>query len=109
MDGDDVNSGPTRVATLLEFLVLRIPTGEGVMTGMIWNRRDVLRAPIFFTMLFVGWTWTPGQPGSVPEFLEQVHTDEKSTRRPISEVGLILVNGRGVIKAIAYFAVISLM
>ena len=35
-------------------MVYGAPVGLGVVTGMIWNRRDVLCAPVSFSLLFAG-------------------------------------------------------
>ena len=63
-----------------------IPTGAGVMSGMMRNRRDVLGAPLFFTILFAGWTWSSCQPGSVAEFRGQLRTNAKSMMMLISTI-----------------------
>ena len=39
-----------------------IPAGMGIANGMIRNRRDVLCAPVVFTILFLGVTWVRVSP-----------------------------------------------
>lgn len=47
-----------------EITVCGAPTGEGVETGVVRNRREVLLAPVAISPIFVIWTWYSGAPDS---------------------------------------------
>ena len=79
------------------------------MAGMVRNRRDVMRSPIFFTNLPTGRTWASGQPDPMGEFTGHLRRNANRSSYTISPIGMFITNGRGVVDMVVYFAVISLM
>ena len=51
---------------------------------MIWNRRDVSRAPPFFAILFGGGTWCSGNSGAIIVFRHQLRENDKASRPGLS-------------------------
>ena len=80
-----------------------LPVGLGVVTGMVWNRREVLASPFFFSIMFAGWTWNSGQPESISAFLEQLRQNAKSFRSTISMVLMFVANSWTVIQFVVCF------
>ena len=57
-----------------------LPAGTGSIDPTLWNRRVVLFAPAFITILFARWAWVMGKHGSLSEFSSQVRDNAKSVR-----------------------------
>ena len=76
-----------------EITAYGISAGVGISAGAIWNRRDVLAAPILFPPMFVVWTRYSGSADSFAIFSEQTHGIAKAIRTMIPP-GLLAIARR---------------
>ena len=84
-----------------------IPVRMGIASGMIWNRRDVLFAPVAFTMLFLRVTWGSGRPESMRDFANQLRENAKRLSYGISATLQTLYQGWDIIRVM--FALAALI
>ena len=84
----NIGMGKSRGKICLVDRMYGLPAGAGIASGAVWNRRDVLAAPILFSTLFSLWTWYSGPTESFTGFVEQMHGNAKMIRAPMSR-GLI--------------------
>ena len=80
------------------------PISVGIATGMIWNRRDALYAPVGFSMLFLGVTWGSGHPHSLLDYVHQIHENAKLLRCGISRTLQTVYQGWGIVRKNRYVA-----
>lgn len=71
-------------ASMCKLVGYGMPTGAGVSTGIVWNRRDVLMDPSIFPSLFVIRKWYSGSPDSWAGFASQVREEAETLRTSIS-------------------------
>ena len=84
-----------------------IPVRMGIASGMIWNRRDVLFAPVAFTMLFLRVTWGSGRPESMRDFANQLRENAKRLSYGISATLQTLYQGWDIIRVV--FSLVALL
>ena len=85
-----------------------VPVGLGVVTGMIWNRRDGLCAPFLATLIVVG-AWSSGGAGSFLELARQLREYAKWLRSVLSGGMVWLYEWLGVIKSPLFLASLTMV
>ena len=91
---------------LWELSTYSTPVSVGISTGMVWNRRDVLCAPVLFTMMFIGVTWSSGKPESALEFARQLHGNAKVLRSGFPRTFRMIYHGWGVARVTFFFSLV---
>ena len=86
-----------------------MPNGAGIATGMVWGHRGVLFPPVFFSSVFVIWTWYSASPDSCASFATQVRENAKVSRRTISYSLLELARRRWGIKMVMVLGALAVV